>query len=574
MAEPAERAAIYARVSTDEQVDGTSLGTQLSRSRAYAAAHGWEIAGEYVDEGVSGARATRPALDRMMAEARRGRFGVVVVAKLDRFGRSVRHLSALLGELDDLGVQFVSVAENIDGSTSVGRLQRTLLSSFAEFERDRIRERMMDGIMAVAREGYWPGGPPPFGYRTVRDGRHSRLEVNPAEEAVILHAVECVVDKRMSAHETADELNALSLLPRRSPRWTQQSLRYQLGSADGLSGRWTYKRPTRTGKPARDSEPRYQDPVVIQIPAILTPERHEALKQALEATSTGPGATQKKNTYLLSRRITSPCGHPMYGHTNGFRKATYKCAQSWAWVPLNERCRCPTVPGAVIERDVWSEIAGILTNPELLMRGAREALQLVASTKEIETEDLAAIDRRIARLERGAGEQVAKLLAAGMDPAVAQHAVAALTSDLESLRAQRAKVAAWSVANAERTNRAERLWELARRAARILAEPTPEVQRRVIEALDVRVKVSGYRECASCQGSGWQAAEPNEAGKRPKGWKGIVPCAACQRSKRTMEWSMTGEVPDTLLDVPGDPAVHDPGVPGLPFRVLPGSASA
>ena len=89
MAEPAERAAIYARVSTDEQVDGTSLGTQLSRSRAYAAAHGWEIAGEYVDEGVSGARATRPALDRMMAEARRGRFGVVVVAKLDRFGRSV-----------------------------------------------------------------------------------------------------------------------------------------------------------------------------------------------------------------------------------------------------------------------------------------------------------------------------------------------------------------------------------------------------------------------------------------------------------------------------------------------------
>lgn len=574
MSEPAERAAIYARVSTDEQVDGTSLGTQLSRCRAYALAQGWALGGEYVDEGVSGARATRPALDRMMADVRQARLNVVVVAKLDRFGRSVRHLSALLGELDDLGVRFVSVAENIDGSTSVGRLQRTLLSSFAEFERDRIRERMMDGIMAVAREGYWPGGPPPFGYRTVRDGRHTRLEVNPAEETVILHAVECVVDKRMSAHQTADELNALSLLPRRSPRWTQQALRYQLIAADGLSGRWVYKRPVRAAKPARDSEARYADPVVLEIPPILTPERHEALKEALEATSTGLRSTKRKHTYLLSRRITSPCGHPMHGYTNTFHKASYKCAQSWSWIPINERCKCSTVSGAVIERDVWTEIAGILTNPEILMRGAREALQLVASTKEIEVEDLAAMDRRIARLERAAGEQVAKLLAAGMDPAVAQHAVAALTCDLESVRAQRVKVAAWSVANAERTNRAERLRELARRAARILAEPTPEVQQRVIEVLDVRVNVSGFTKCASCDGTGWQLADLDETGKRPKGWKGIVPCLACQRSRRSMEWSMTGEVPDTLLDVPGDPAGNDPVVPGLPFRVLPGSASA
>ncbi len=94
------RVAVYCRCSTAEQ----SVDVQLTGLREYAQARGFEIVSEYLDEGVSGARAKRPALDRLLADARRRRFDGVLVWKLDRLGRNLRHLLALLGELDELGV--------------------------------------------------------------------------------------------------------------------------------------------------------------------------------------------------------------------------------------------------------------------------------------------------------------------------------------------------------------------------------------------------------------------------------------------------------------------------------------
>jgi site-specific DNA recombinase len=348
MTERAERAAIYARVSTDEQVEGTSLDTQLERCRAYVESQGWSVAAEFVDEGVSGATASRPALDRLMAAVRAGSASKVVVAKLDRFGRSVRHLSALLGELDDKGVQFVSVAERIDGSTPTGRLQRTLLSSFAEFERERIRERMEDGLAAVARSGYWPGGPPPFGYRIVQDGRHARLEVDPTEQEVVLRAVGCLVDQGMSARETANYLNANGLVPRRAARWTPQHLRRQLVEADGLSGRWTYKRPSRKGKAGRDPGGRYGPPIVLDIPPILSAERHETLKAVLASTR-GPcgipiclleGGLRRRAGLLCTELQNVQGGRYTSARSHGIRFLRMRdaLAERFRWRSLRLRC--------------------------------------------------------------------------------------------------------------------------------------------------------------------------------------------------------------------------------------------
>jgi DNA invertase Pin-like site-specific DNA recombinase len=133
------RAAVYARVSTAEQVDGTSLMTQIERCRAYVESQGWVLADEFVDEGVSGAKASRPALGQLLRLVRSGGADTIVVAKLDRLGRSMRHLVVLLGELDDRGVRLVSVAEGFDSQTPSGRLQRNILGSFAEFEREQSR---------------------------------------------------------------------------------------------------------------------------------------------------------------------------------------------------------------------------------------------------------------------------------------------------------------------------------------------------------------------------------------------------------------------------------------------------
>src|ERR1700745_2529756 len=136
------RCAIYARVSTtDQQVDN-----QLLELRRYAEARGWELAKEYVDHGVSGAKDRRPAFDQLVTDAKRRKFDVLVCWRLDRLGRSLKHLITFLEDLQVLGVAFVSLAEGIDATTPAGKLQMHILGAIAEFERERIRERVLAGL--------------------------------------------------------------------------------------------------------------------------------------------------------------------------------------------------------------------------------------------------------------------------------------------------------------------------------------------------------------------------------------------------------------------------------------------
>lgn len=148
------RAAVYARVSTSDQ----TAENQLIELRQYAAARGWAIR-EYVDAGVSGAKDRRPALDQLVADARRRRFDVVLVWRLDRLGRSISHLVALLDELQAIGVGFVSLGEGIDLGTPAGRLQFHILAALAEFERARIQERVHAGLARARAEGRRIGRP-------------------------------------------------------------------------------------------------------------------------------------------------------------------------------------------------------------------------------------------------------------------------------------------------------------------------------------------------------------------------------------------------------------------------------
>src|SRR5262249_15175627 len=154
-------------------------------------------------EGVSGTRASRPELDRLMRSARAGELDAIVVGKLDRWGRSMRHLCAALGDLDDWGIRFASVAEAIDSTTPSGGLLRNVLGAIAEFEREAIVERTSSGLRAVARGGWWPGGPPPYGYRVEGMENRSRLVIDEHEAAVVRAAVECLVDRRMTTWQTA-----------------------------------------------------------------------------------------------------------------------------------------------------------------------------------------------------------------------------------------------------------------------------------------------------------------------------------------------------------------------------------
>ena len=150
------RAAIYARVSTQNGQDPRMQTRELNE---YCQRRGWTVEREYVDVGVSGAKDSRPELNRLMADAKRRRFDSILVWKLDRFGRSLRHLVNAIAELESVGIAFVSLTDNLDLSTPSGRLMFQVIAAMGEFERELIRERVRSGMRNAREKGARIGRP-------------------------------------------------------------------------------------------------------------------------------------------------------------------------------------------------------------------------------------------------------------------------------------------------------------------------------------------------------------------------------------------------------------------------------
>ena len=171
------RIALYARVSTakcnqcgkpysdhegqDHAFHGQDPEVQLRELREHCDRRGWQLVGEYVDR-VSGAKDSRPQLDRLMTDAQRRRFDILAVWKFDRFARSVSHLLRALETFQALGVEFVSLSENVDTSTPTGKMVFTVLDAVAELERSLIAERVRAGLRHARAKGIRLGRPRVF----------------------------------------------------------------------------------------------------------------------------------------------------------------------------------------------------------------------------------------------------------------------------------------------------------------------------------------------------------------------------------------------------------------------------
>ena len=150
------KVAIYARVSTN---NGQDPEMQLRELREYCQRRAWEIIQEYVDVGISGTREKRPQLDKLLADAHRRHFDVVVVWRFDRFARSVSHLLRALENFRSLGIEFVSLSEQVDTSTPTGKMIFTVLGAVAELERSLIVERVRAGLRNARAKGKRLGRP-------------------------------------------------------------------------------------------------------------------------------------------------------------------------------------------------------------------------------------------------------------------------------------------------------------------------------------------------------------------------------------------------------------------------------
>jgi site-specific DNA recombinase len=347
------RCAIYTRKSTEEGLDQefNSLDAQRESAEAYIRSQkhqGWILHPErYDDGGFSGGTLDRPALQRLLADIDAGRVNCVVVYKVDRLSRSLLDFARLMERFDRHVVSFVAVTQQLNTTTSLGRLTLNILLSFAQFEREIIGERTRDKMRAARRKGKWIGGMPVLGYDVAPGG--GRLVVNE-REAKQVREIFGLYERYRSLGAVVEELG------RRG--WTTKAysskrgkphggLRFQLNTLLRLLTNALY-----VGKVEHRGE-FYEG----EHEAIVEPSLWEPIQNQLRAKRLGGrGKSRERQNALLNGLLYCHlCDRPMthtYGAARGRRYRYYRCLRQ----PDGRQCPGRAVPAPVIEESVLTQL--------------------------------------------------------------------------------------------------------------------------------------------------------------------------------------------------------------------------
>ncbi len=352
---PVIRCAIYTRKSTEEGMDQefNSLVAQREAAEAFVVSQreqGWRVVlDHYDDPGFSGGSIERPALKRLLADVEARRVDCVVVYKVDRLSRSLLDFARIIGQLDRNGVTFVSVTQQFNTNTSLGRLTLNILLSFAQFEREIIGERTRDKVYAARRKGKWTGGHPVLGYDI--DIRGGSIHVNPGEALQVREIFKTFV-------RTRSLIKTLYAVERKG--WHAKS--------------WITRRGTTYGgRPFNRHTLEYllTNPIYVgkvrlkgglhpgEHPAIIGEKLWEQANQVLRETER-PATSRKnqpQNAVLRGLLFCASCAAPMVP-TYTLRKRTrvryYTCssAQKHGW----KTCPTRTLSASVIEEAVRDRV--------------------------------------------------------------------------------------------------------------------------------------------------------------------------------------------------------------------------
>jgi site-specific DNA recombinase len=361
------RCAIYTRKSTEEGLEQefNTLDAQRESGEAYikSQAHeGWQCLAEHYDDGgFSGGNMDRPALNRLLADIKTGRVNVVIVYKVDRLSRSLLDFAKMMEVFDQHNVAFVSVTQQINSATSMGRLMLNVLLSFAQFEREIIGERTRDKIAATRRKGKWAGGHPIFGYDI--DPQRLRLVVNEIEAAQVRAIFQLYLD-----HEAT--LPVVRELLRRgwcNKRWTTRKGRdrggkvftrtslHKLLTNVAYAGKIRYKSEVHPGEHA----------------AIIDESVWQRVQAILRRNHVGGSAARNKSGALLKGLLScTACGCAMSPthstRDDNKRYRYYRCSK--AQKLGRETCPAKNIPAGEIERFVVSHIKAIGKDPGLIQQ--------------------------------------------------------------------------------------------------------------------------------------------------------------------------------------------------------------
>jgi site-specific DNA recombinase len=383
-----KRAAIYLRVSTDEQARaGYGLDVQNEKLRTFVEFNDYILDEKHVyrDEGFSGTLPVeeRPGLKRLMENARNHEFDVIVVYRLDRIFRKVRLLLEVLDEIQNLKVGFKSVTESFDTTSPTGQFLVTLLGGVAEMERDTIRERTTSGRIKAAKSGKWVTGIPPYGFNLIK--KTGQLEVNVEEAKWVRAFFRWVAVDRMSLREIQQKANDMKVpVPRRKVSkkktlnyWHKRTIGRILTNENytGIASFRKYKRPFKNLTSIIDESllREKDDWIQIKIPQIITPAMFEKCKQQLIKNREFSKRNQKR-TYLFSKIIyCGACGFKLFGgyqppkKDGGAGSKYYHGLCSKAEVGTSRRCKTCEQIGENRLIPIWDRLTAILKQPEVTL---------------------------------------------------------------------------------------------------------------------------------------------------------------------------------------------------------------
>jgi site-specific DNA recombinase len=370
LTKPRKRCAVYCRVSSDERLEQefNSIDAQKESGHAYVASQrseGWiPVADDYDDPGFSGGNTERPGLKRLLADIERGLVDIVVVYKIDRLTRSLADFSKMVEVFERHGVSFVSVTQQFNTTTSMGRLMLNVLLSFAQFEREVTGERIRDKIAASKRKGLWMGGVPPLGY----DVQNRLLVINETEAAVVRR----IFADMLTVASPTKIGRTLTLEGITTKAWTTQEGQVRAGAQ--IDKKYLHKLLRNRIYLGELSHKGSWFPGAH--PAIidhgLWGQVHEVLAKDPHARA---GATQirSRTDSLLRGLLFAPSGDPMYAtytRKNG-RKYHYYMSKSesrfGALGKTSER-----MPAAEVEAATVAQIKTVLSSPESIAAVCRQ----------------------------------------------------------------------------------------------------------------------------------------------------------------------------------------------------------
>lgn len=377
VAAPILRAAIYARVSSEEQREGQTIDSQIAELERFAGEKSWDIAGIYKDEGWSGALLSRPALDRLRDDAARKRFDLVLLNDVDRLARDVAHLGIVKRDLERSGVRVVFRKLPSDESPTYN-LMVNVLGSFAEFEREMIADRTRRGRRhkVEVRQQYL-GTIASFGYRYVpknkASGQDGYLAVVPEEAAVVRQIYEWVDKESLSANQVVARLNRLSARARKGGRWAKSTVLRILRN-EMYAGVWYYNKRYSSEPLKPSARSRYRRslknsnrlrqraewlPVVLPADLrIVSPDLWQRVQQQLTKNITF-SPRNAKHSYLLRGMVRcGGCGAAYTGDPNHGR-FYYRC--------LNRCKKMPMVREECLDETVWSAVTEAVLNPKIIL---------------------------------------------------------------------------------------------------------------------------------------------------------------------------------------------------------------